>query len=274
MLNLISTPIGNLNDISLRAIEALKSADYIFAEDTRNAKKLLNFIDCQSKCSSFHEHNEKKVTNLIVEKLIEDQNLEIAIISDAGTPAISDPGYYLIQECINHNINFSHIPGPSSIINAVVLSGLPTSSFTFLGFVPKKKNQKVEFMRSLDKYSETIILFESGKRLPETIQYLYEEHSQHSKISLCREMTKIHETIERGTIASIKEKINSDELVLKGEFVIVIEGSSTEFKKTKLDKKIQKAFLENMPPKDAAKLISMITNEHKRDVYKQLLELD
>ena len=274
MLNLISTPIGNLNDISLRAIEALKSADYIFAEDTRNAKKLLNFIDCRSKCSSFHEHNEKKVTNLIVKKLIEDQHLEIAIISDAGTPAISDPGYHLIQECINHNINFSHIPGPSSIINAVVLSGLPTSSFTFLGFVPKKKNQKVEFIRSLKKYSETIILFESGKRLPETIQYLFEEHPQHNKISLCREMTKIHETIERGTIASIKEKINSDELVLKGEFVIVIEGSSTEFKNTKLDKKIQKAFLEKMPPKDAAKLISMITNENKRDVYKQLLELD
>ena len=274
MLNLISTPIGNLNDISLRAIEALKSADYIFAEDTRNAKKLLNFIDCQSKCSSFHEHNEKKVTNLIVKKLIEDQHLEIAIISDAGTPAISDPGYHLIQECINHNINFSHIPGPSSIINAVVLSGLPTSSFTFLGFVPKKKNQKFEFMRSLKKYSETIILFESGKRLPETIQYLFEEHSQHNKISLCREMTKIHETIERGTIASIKEKINNDELVLKGEFVIVIEGSSAEFKNTKLDKKIQKAFLENMPPKDAAKLISMITKENKRDVYKQLLELD
>ena len=274
MLNLISTPIGNLNDISLRAIEALKSADYIFAEDTRNAKKLLNFIDCRSKCSSFHEHNEKKVTSLIVKKLIEDQKLDIAIISDAGTPAISDPGYHLIQECINHNINFSHIPGPSSIINAVVLSGLPTSSFTFLGFVPKKKNQKVEFMRSLKKYSETIILFESGKRLPETIQYLFEEYPQHNKISLCREMTKIHETIERGTIASIKEKINSDELVLKGEFVIVIEGSSTEFKDTKLDKKIQKAFLEKMPPKDAAKLISMITNENKRDVYKQLLELD
>lgn len=274
MLNLISTPIGNLNDISLRAIEALKSADYIFAEDTRNAKKLLNFIDCRSKCSSFHEHNERKVTNLIVKKLIEDQNLEIAIISDAGTPAISDPGYHLIQECINNKINFSHIPGPSSIINAVVLSGLPTSSFTFLGFVPKKKNQKVEFMRSLKKYSETIILFESGKRLPETIQYLFEEYSQHNKISLCREMTKIHETIERGSIESIKEKINSDELVLKGEFVIVIEGSSVEFKNTKLDKKIQKAFLENMPPKDAAKLISMITKENKRDVYKQLLELD
>ena len=274
MLNLISTPIGNLNDISLRAIEALKSADYIFAEDTRNAKKLLNFIDCRSKCLSFHEHNEKKVTNLIIKKLIEDPNLDIAIISDAGTPAISDPGYHLIQECVNHKINFSHIPGPSSIINAIVLSGLPTSSFTFLGFVPKKKNQKAAFIRSLKKYSETIILFESGKRLPETIQYLFEEYFQHNKISLCREMTKIHETIERGTITSIIEKINSNELVLKGEFVIVIEGSSTKFKNTKLDNKIQKAFLENMPPKDAAKLISMITKENKRDVYKQLLELD
>jgi 16S rRNA (cytidine1402-2'-O)-methyltransferase len=274
MLNLISTPIGNLNDISLRAIKALKSADYIFAEDTRNAKKLLNFIDCRSKCLSLHEHNENKITNLIIKKLIKNPNLDIAIISDAGTPAISDPGYHLIQECINHKINFSHIPGPSSVINAVVLSGLPTSSFTFLGFVPKKKNQKVEFIKSLKKYSETIILFESGKRLPKTIQYLFEEYSQNNKISLCREMTKLHETIERGTIASTIEKIHNDELVLKGEFVIVIEGSTSEYKNTKLDKKILKAFLDNMPPKVAAKLISMITNENKRDVYKQLLELD
>ena len=142
MLNLISTPIGNLNDISLRAIEALKSADYIFAEDTRNAKKLLNFIDCRSKCSSFHEHNEKKVTNLIVKKLIEDQNLEIAIISDAGTPAISDPGYHLIQECINHKINFSHIPGPIFNNQCSCFIRTPNIKFYFFRFCAQKEESK------------------------------------------------------------------------------------------------------------------------------------
>ena len=274
MLNLISTPIGNLNDISLRAIEALKNADYIFAEDTRNAKKLLNFIDCRSKCSSFHEHNENRVTATIIQKLKKNPELEIVIISDAGSPAISDPGYYLIQECINNKIDFSHIPGPSSVINAVILSGLPTSSFTFLGFVPKKKNQKIDFLRSLNKFTETIILFESGKRIPETIKYLCDEHSENKKISLCREMTKLHETIERGTISSILKKINDDKLILKGEFVIVLEASDDKYLNAKLDKKIQKAFIKNMAPKDAAKLISMITGENKRDVYKQLLELN
>ena len=122
MLNLISTPIGNLNDISLRAIEALKSADYIFAEDTRNAKKLLNFIDCRSKCFSFHENNEKKITNLIVKKLIEDQKLEIAIISDAGTPLISDPGYQLVSEAKKIGINVVPIPGPNAAIAIKVLA--------------------------------------------------------------------------------------------------------------------------------------------------------
>ena len=274
MLNLISTPIGNLNDISLRATDALKNADYIFAEDTRNAKKLLNFIDCRSKCSSFHEHNENRVTATIIQKLKKNPELEIVIISDAGSPAISDPGYYLIQECINNKIDFSHIPGPSSVINAVILSGLPTSSFTFLGFVPKKKNQKIDFLRSLNKFTETIILFESGKRIPETIKYLCDEHSENKKISLCREMTKLHETIERGTISSILKKINDDKLILKGEFVIVLEASDDKYLNAKLDKKIQKAFIKNMAPKDAAKLISMITGENKRDVYKQLLELN
>ena len=274
MLNLISTPIGNLNDISLRAIEALKNADYIFAEDTRNAKKLLNFIDCRSKCSSFHEHNENRVTATIIQKLKKNPELEIVIISDAGSPAISDPGYYLIQECIKNKIDFSHIPGPSSVINAVILSGLPTSSFTFLGFVPKKKNQKIDFLRSLNKFTETIILFDSGKRIPETIKYLCDEHSENKKISLCREMTKLHETIERGTISSILKKINDDKLILKGEFVIVLEASDDKYLNAKLDKKIQKAFIKNMAPKDAAKLISMITGENKRDVYKQLLELN
>ena len=273
MLNFISTPIGNLNDISLRAIEVLKNAEYIYAEDTRYAKKLLNHIECKKKCISFHEHNEKIIAKKIIQLLLDNEK-EIVVLSDAGTPAISDPGYYLIQECIKEEINFTLIPGPSSVINGVVLSGLPTSSFSFLGFVPRKKSHKTSFIQSLKDYKDTIILFESGKRIPETIECLHHEYSSSKKVSLCREMTKIHETIERGSIASIHEKIINNELVLKGEFVIVIEPYSSHKIKPVLDSKTYKLFLKHMAPKDAAKLISSITKENKRDVYKLLLEID
>ena len=155
MLYLISTPIGNLNDISLRAIEVLKDVDYIFAEDTRNTSKLLKFINCEKRCKSLHEHNEQEASNKIINILRESDN-NIAVVSDAGTPAISDPGYYLIQKCIDNDLEFTLLPGPSSIINALVLSGLPTSSFSFLGFVPRKKSQKIQFFQSLKKEKNTI----------------------------------------------------------------------------------------------------------------------
>lgn len=271
-LYLVPTPIGNLKDITFRAVEVLKYVDLILAEDTRISGKLLKHFEIKTTMQSYHMHNEHKVLDVLINKL--NSGISIALISDAGTPAISDPGYYLIQECIKEEINFTLIPGPSSVINGVVLSGLPTSSFSFLGFVPRKKSHKTSFIQSLKDYKDTIILFESGKRIPETIECLHHEYSSSKKVSLCREMTKIHETIERGSIASIHEKIINNELVLKGEFVIVIEPYSSHKIKPVLDSKTYKLFLKHMAPKDAAKLISSITKENKRDVYKLLLEID
>ena len=272
MLYLISTPIGNLNDISLRAIEVLKDVDYIFAEDTRNTSKLLKFINCEKRCKSLHEHNEQEASNKIINILRESDN-NIAVVSDAGTPAISDPGYYLIQKCIDNDLEFTLLPGPSSIINALVLSGLPTSSFSFLGFVPRKKSQKIQFFQSLKKEKNTILLFESAKRIHETLSCIANEYSKTKKISLCREMTKIYENIERGTATSLLEKLKNNKLTLKGEFVIVVESFSSNDADLIFDNKIYKSFLENMPTKEAAKLISMITKENKRDIYKKLSEL-
>lgn len=271
-LYLVPTPIGNLKDITFRAVEVLKYVDLILAEDTRTSGKLLKHFEIETTMQPYHMHNEHKVLDVLINKL--NSGISIALISDAGTPAISDPGYYLIQECIKEEINFTLIPGPSSVINGVVLSGLPTSSFSFLGFVPRKKSHKTSFIQSLKDYKDTIILFESGKRIPETIECLHHEYSSSKKVSLCREMTKIHETIERGSIASIHEKIINNELVLKGEFVIVIEPYSSHKIKPVLDSKTYKLFLKHMAPKDAAKLISSITKENKRDVYKLLLEID
>ena len=272
MLYLISTPIGNLNDISLRAIKVLNNVDYIFAEDTRNTSKLLNFIKCDQKCKSLHEHNEQEVTSQII-KMLSNSDVDIALVADAGTPTISDPGYHLIQKCIENNIEFTLIPGPSSVINALVLYGLQTSSFSFLGFIPRKKSQKIQFFQSIKKENNTIIEFESAKRIENTLSCIAEEYSKNKKISLCREMTKLYENIERGTAISLLKKINTCEIILKGEFVMVIEPFSLKDNDLIFDNKIYKSLLDNMPAKDAAKIISMITKENKRDIYKKLLEL-
>jgi 16S rRNA (cytidine1402-2'-O)-methyltransferase len=271
MLNLISTPIGNLNDISLRAIDVLNKADYIYAEDTRNTNKLLKFIKVDKKCRMLHEHNESEATKQIVDLLI-NKEIQIAVVSDAGTPSISDPGYHLVQECIFNNIKFTLIPGPSSVINALVLSGLPTSSFSFLGFIPRKSKQKTDFFHSLKHEKNTMIFFESAKRLQDTLEHMGESFPSSAKISICRELTKIHEEVVRGDIALLLKMVKNNELTLKGEFVVVLEGRSTEKLSLVMDKKIKEGFLNKLAAKDAAKLISLITKENKRDVYKQLLD--
>jgi 16S rRNA (cytidine1402-2'-O)-methyltransferase len=270
MLNLLSTPIGNLNDISLRAIDALKDADFIYAEDTRVTNKLLNFLKIEKKCRTLHEHNEELVSQEIIKLL--NKNNKIILVSDAGTPSISDPGYYLVQQCIEQNISFSLIPGPSSVISALVMSGLSTSSFSFLGFVPRKKSQKKDFFNLLRHERNTVILFESAKRIEDTLQVIRDEYSSKNKIALCREMTKLHETIERGSIENVLQRLKDGRVVLKGEFVIVIESSSLDKPNFIIDKKIKESFLKFLPAKDAAKLISLLTKENKRDIYKQLLD--
>jgi len=164
------------------------------------------------------------------------------------------------------------IPGPSSVISALVLSGLPTNSFSFLGFVPRKLNQKKTFFNELKYEKNTIILFESAKRIQNTLELLKDEYSETKKIALCREMTKLYENIERGSVSSILEKIKNGEVILKGEFVIVLEAYSSDKPKFILDKKVHEAFLKYLPAKDAAKLISLVTKENKREIYKQLLD--
>ena len=167
MLNFISTPIGNLNDISLRAIEVITNSDYLYSEDTRKIKKLLNHINCKKISKSFHEHNEEKLIVEILD-LIRDKK-SVSIVTDAGTPAISDPGYKLIQQCIKKNIVFSLIPGPSAVISGLVMSGLPTNQFSFYGFIPRKKNDQENFFKSAKNDTKTSIFFESPKRLKKSI---------------------------------------------------------------------------------------------------------
>ena len=222
-LYLISTPIGNLKDITLRSIEILKNVDLIAVEDTRRSGKLLKEYDVDTKMISYFEHNEDVRIKEIIEKL--KSGFDIALISDAGTPTISDPGYRLVNEVHKNNIKISSLPGPSSVINALAVSGLPTDHFYFEGFLPKKKGRLTRF-KFLSSLPATVILFESPFRLIKTLLDI-EKFMGQRIVSVCREMTKIHEEIFRGslwkTINHFKNKKS-----IKGEIVILIAKAQYE----------------------------------------------
>jgi 16S rRNA (cytidine1402-2'-O)-methyltransferase len=269
MLYFISTPIGNLNDISLRAIDVIRSSDYLYAEDTRNIKKLLNFINLKVKSKSFHEHNEHRVSLEIIEDL-KNGNI-VSIVSDAGTPIVSDPGYKLIQICLKENIKYTLIPGPSSVLSSLVMSGLSPDRFSFYGFIPRKAGDQNRFFEALSYDEKTSIVFESPKRIKKTLINLQKFLGKNRKISLCKEMTKIHEDVFRGKISEIIKDIENDQINLKGELVLVIEGANNKID-LNIDMQIKKEFLSKLSASDSAKLISMLTGKNKRDIYKKLIE--
>lgn len=218
-LTVVPTPIGNLKDITLRALEVLKSADLILAEDTRTTGILLKHFEISNKLQSYHIHNEHKVVDRLIEKLKSGQ--EIALVSDAGTPAISDPGFLLVRACIENNIEVSCLPGATAFVPALVMSGLPASSFVFEGFMPVKKGRKT-FLERIAREKRTIILYESPHRLIKTITQLGEFMGGDRKCAVSREISKIFEETVRGTISEILS-IFVDQPP-KGEIVIVIEG--------------------------------------------------
>ena len=269
MLYFISTPIGNLNDISLRAIDVIRSSDYLYAEDTRNIKKLLNFINLKVKSKSFHEHNENKVSLEIIQNL-KNGNI-VSIVSDAGTPVVSDPGYKLIQICLKENIKYTLIPGPSSVLSSLVMSGLSPDRFSFYGFIPRKVGDQNRFFETLSNDVKTSIVFESPKRIKKTLNNLQKFVGKNRKISLCKEMTKIHEDVFRGKISEIIKDIENDQINLKGELVLVIEGADNKID-LNISTQIKKEFLSKLSASDSAKLISMLTGKNKRDIYKKLIE--
>ena len=215
-LFVVGTPIGNLEDITLRAISTLQNVNLILAEDTRNSKKLLNAHNIDSKMISYHDHSSEKEIKKIVDLLLEGKDL--ALISDAGTPTISDPGYGLIRECIKNDITIIPIPGVSSITAAMSVSGLPSDSFTFIGFLPQKKGRlkKINQLQALD---NTIILFESPFRLEKTLNQLL-EHLGNRAVVIGRELTKLYEEVIRGNLKDVI--VHFSESKIKGEIVIMI----------------------------------------------------
>ncbi len=271
MLYIICTPIGNLNDFSLRSIKTLNEVDKIFAEDTRVAAKLMQHFDIQKKTKPFHEHNEDQASDEII-NLIKGGE-KIALISDAGAPLISDPGYPLIKRCINEDISFTVLPGASAVINAVILSGLPSDKFLFNGFLPKQHEAKRKIARKLQNSDATNIYFESAKRISNTISIFSEVLRPGTQVAICREMTKEYESVYRGTIKEIAILIKNDEIKLLGEFVILIYPGSYLSTAINLDENFCRPFLDYLSPTDASKLLAKITSFSKQEVYKFLLEI-
>ena len=217
-LYLVATPIGNLEDITLRAINVLKNVDLIAAEDTRHTLKLLNHLEISKPMISCHRHNENEKLNKIIEKLKEGKN--IAIVSDAGTPGISDPGEEVVKEAIKENIQIIPVPGACAAINALIASGIDTKEFYFLGFLPLNKKLRKEKLDEIKNINKTIILYEAPHKILNTINDL-ENILENRQIVFAREITKIHEEFIRGTIKELKAKVENP----KGEFVIIIEGN-------------------------------------------------
>ena len=267
-LFVVATPIGNLNEMTYRAIQVLKYVDYIAAEDTRNTVKLLNHFDISTKLVSHHEHNLMTAIPKIVHDL--KNGFNIALVSDAGYPAISDPGYELVKEVIKEGMNVVPISGANACLDALVVSGIAPQPFLFYGFLDRNDKNKKKELEKLKKYQETIVFYEAPHRIKKTLKLMYDILGNRS-IALCRELTKKHEEINRGTIEEILAVIDD----MKGEMVIVVEGSHEEFQdqplvfEQSIVEHVEEYIEKGMSTKDAIKEVAKERKLSKNIVYNE-----
>jgi len=272
-LFIVATPIGNLDDITFRAIEILKSIDFILAEDTRHSKKLLKHLNIVKPIRAFHEHNEREKTKAIIGEL--NSGKSIALVSDAGTPLISDPGYFLVAQAKKENLRVVPIPGPSALITALSASGLASDSFTFLGFLPSKQTARIKLLKSLLKRTETSIFYESPKRILATLTDMHRIFGDNREVCLAKELTKVFETIQTDSIPNLIKYLTTDQNNQKGEFVILISAND------KIDIAEAENQLDSLLPilcaemgaSKAAKLAAKITGIDKNQCYKKAIDL-
>ena len=267
-LYIVATPIGNLEDITLRAIKMLKQIDLVAAEDTRHTLKLLNHLEISKPLISYHRHNEEVKSDILIEEL--KKGKKIALVSDAGTPGICDPGEEIIKRCIENDINVIPIPGACAMINALICSGIDTKEFTFLGFLPlNKKNRKLK-LEEIKNMNKTIILYEAPHKLLNTLQDLKEILKQR-KVVIAREITKIHEEFIRKDLNELIEMAKD----IKGEIIIIIEANKEEKEKdiNKLSLEEHYEFYQNkgLDKKEIIKKIAKDRNVNKNEIYKQFI---
>ena len=270
-LYIVATPIGNLEDITLRAINVLKEVDFIIAEDTRHCLKLLNHLEISKPLISYHRHNEENKTEDILNKIEEGKN--IALISDAGTPVISDPGEFIVKEAIEREIEVIPIPGACAIITALMAAGVNTRNFTFYGFLSLNKKIRTKELEQIKDNNNTVILYEAPHKIKNTMQDL-ENYVDDRKIVIARELTKIHEEFIRGTIDEIKDKLQNP----KGEYVIIIDkneniNENEENKLRELSIEEHYKYYEKMglEKKEIIKKIAKDRQVAKNEIYKQFI---
>ena len=275
ILYLCATPIGNLGDMTPRVTETLRAVDIIAAEDTRNSIKLLNHFEIKTSMTSYHEYNKIEKADYLVEQLLQGKN--VALITDAGTPAISDPGEVLVQKCQQADITVTSLPGAAACITALTLSGLSTRRFCFEGFLPADKKEKTEVLQELREESRTIILYEAPHRLRKTLKELY-DNVGNRRITLCRELTKKFETILPTMLEDALAYYEAQEP--RGEYVIVMEGKSRQEKREEEKESWQAMSIEEhmsyyekegMDQKSAMKQVAKDRGVAKREIYQYLL---
>ena len=266
-LYIVVTPIGNLEDITIRALKILKEVDLIAAEDTRQTLKLLNHFEISKPLISYHRHNEDVKSNILIEKLENGEN--IALVSDAGTPGICDPGEEVIRKAIEEGITVIPIPGACALINALIVSGLPTKEFNFLGFLPLNKKLRKEKIEEIKEEEKTVIIYEAPHRIIDTLNEFKKEFGDRN-IVLARELTKIHEEFIRGTISEVLEKVNP-----KGEFIIMLEGEKIEKENQLNNLTLEEHYTfyerQGLDKKEIIKKIAKDRNVNKNEIYQKFI---
>jgi 16S rRNA (cytidine1402-2'-O)-methyltransferase len=272
-LYLVATPIGNLEDITLRAIEILKKVDLVACEDTRTTNRLLAHYGIKKKLIAIHQHNEKNKTEFLINELSNGKS--IAYASDAGTPAISDPGAFLVKQALKFSIKVSPIPGPSSLITAFSASGIESTQFQFYGFLPNTASKSKKLLRKI--YSQTLptIFFESPHRILKTLFLVQNIFGPIHEIFIGRELTKIYETIYKAEVGTIIDRLESHPEEQKGEFVIILTPPINEIENNEIIpiNEALKLMMKELPLNQSVKLISSIFKKNKKEVYTQALEL-
>ena len=265
-LYVVATPIGNLEDISLRALEVLAAADVVAAEDTRRTRQLLTRHGIDRPLVALHEHNEEKQAPQLVRRVLGGEN--IALVSDAGTPLLSDPGFRLVRLAADEGVDVVAVPGPSAITAALSVGGLPTDRFAFEGFLPSKSAARRKRLQSLAAEARTLVFFESSHRIQDCLSDMEQVFGADRPAAVCRELTKQFETVLRGTLAAIRETVEQDENQRKGEFVVLVGGNvEPEEGRAAQALELARALKEHVGASQAARIAANIHGASRRDIY-------
>ena len=272
-LFVVATPIGNLGDMSRRAVEVLQAVDLVAAEDTRHSGRLLTHLGMDRPMLALHEHNERERMQAVLERL--ERGMQVALVSDAGTPLISDPGFPLVRACHAAGIRVSPVPGPSALVAALCVSGLPTDRFLFQGFLPRKSAARREAMQALAGETATLVFYESSHRILDSLADLCTVFGEDRELALCRELTKLHETVRVGRLGELHAWVQADENQRKGEFVLVVAGAPAQADPgdARLDGVLRVLLEEGVSVKQAAAVAARLAGVKRNLAYKRALQL-